>query len=498
MRAWVRGVSRSARLVLRARCRLRRIEPAAGRRVARTSSCSSAGSSGARGCSICSRRVAALRPVVPDVRLVCAGEGDRDAVARYAERRGHRRRREASPAGSGPSGKRALLESAAVLRAALVRRSDAPERAGSDGGGRAGGRWPRLGGVPESRGRWRERLSAAPGDRDDPAAAAAESSCSTASSPRVSAPRRASRCGCAVRRSARSRGWATLYARARPGEAFARLARAPAGALGPVHVRYRRLDGSAAPRARRRRDGGECSRRSRIAGPTAPARARSRRRASASVLGHRRLAIIDPEGARQPMCDEAGGPRAHVQRRDLQLPRAARRARRRAATASRATPTPRCCCAPTSTGASERGRAPARHVRLRDLGRAQRSACSSRATASARSRCSCCEDGGGSVFASEIKALLQLPRHRARRRTCTRCGTTSPTATCRGRARSSRGIRKLAPGTCATWERGRLHRARATGRRPTAMPRTPATIRNGRRGGRVPRPRSTRPCACRW
>jgi glycosyltransferase involved in cell wall biosynthesis len=58
--------------------------------------------------------VAALRPAIPDVRLVCAGEGDRAAVARYADRLG---------IGSavkftgwiGPSGKRALLESAAVF-----------------------------------------------------------------------------------------------------------------------------------------------------------------------------------------------------------------------------------------------------------------------------------------------------------------------------------------------------------------------------------------------
>ena len=58
--------------------------------------------------------VAALRPAIADVRLVCAGEGDRAAVARYADRLGI--------GGAvkftgwiGPSGKRALLESAAVF-----------------------------------------------------------------------------------------------------------------------------------------------------------------------------------------------------------------------------------------------------------------------------------------------------------------------------------------------------------------------------------------------
>jgi glycosyltransferase involved in cell wall biosynthesis len=60
--------------------------------------------------------VAALRPAIPDVRLVCAGDGDRITVARYADRLG------ISDAVKftgwvGPSGKRALFESAAVLAA---------------------------------------------------------------------------------------------------------------------------------------------------------------------------------------------------------------------------------------------------------------------------------------------------------------------------------------------------------------------------------------------
>lgn len=60
--------------------------------------------------------VSAARAAVPDVRLVCAGDGDRISVARYAERLG------ISDAVKftgwvGPSGKRALFESAAVLAA---------------------------------------------------------------------------------------------------------------------------------------------------------------------------------------------------------------------------------------------------------------------------------------------------------------------------------------------------------------------------------------------
>src|SRR5687768_11422605 len=60
--------------------------------------------------------VSAARAAVPDVRLVCAGDGDRITVARYADRLG------ISDAVKftgwvGPSGKRALFESAAVLAA---------------------------------------------------------------------------------------------------------------------------------------------------------------------------------------------------------------------------------------------------------------------------------------------------------------------------------------------------------------------------------------------
>ena len=51
-------------------------------------------------------------------------------------------------------------------------------------------------------------------------------------------------------------------------------------------------------------------------------------------------------------------------------------------------------------------RSSARHVRLRDLGRAARSACSARATASASSLSTMRSSAIGSIFASEAKALL--------------------------------------------------------------------------------------------
>jgi glycosyltransferase involved in cell wall biosynthesis len=58
--------------------------------------------------------VAALRATLPDVRLVCAGDGERIAVARYAERLGIADAVKFT-GWVGPSGKRALLETAAAF-----------------------------------------------------------------------------------------------------------------------------------------------------------------------------------------------------------------------------------------------------------------------------------------------------------------------------------------------------------------------------------------------
>jgi len=58
--------------------------------------------------------VAAVRALVPDVRLACAGDGDRIGVARYAERLGIADAVKFT-GWVGPSGKRALLEHAAVF-----------------------------------------------------------------------------------------------------------------------------------------------------------------------------------------------------------------------------------------------------------------------------------------------------------------------------------------------------------------------------------------------
>lgn len=58
--------------------------------------------------------VAGVRAAVPDVRLVCAGDGDRAGVARYAEQLGIADAVKFTGR-VGPSGKRALLEHAAVF-----------------------------------------------------------------------------------------------------------------------------------------------------------------------------------------------------------------------------------------------------------------------------------------------------------------------------------------------------------------------------------------------
>ena len=63
------------------------------------------------------------------------------------------------------------------------------------------------------------------------------------------------------------------------------------------------------------------------------------------ALGHRRLAILDLSDAGPAVRERRRRPTAGPQRRDLQLPRAPRRARGARATASAARPTPRCVLA---------------------------------------------------------------------------------------------------------------------------------------------------------
>ena len=90
------------------------------------------------------------------------------------------------------------------------------------------------------------------------------------------------------------------------------------------------------------------------------------------------------------------------------------RARIATATASARTPTPRSCSRRTAQCGADVPRAPARHVRVRDLGRAASARCSSRATAWARSRSTTGSIDDGIAFASEPKAFLAEPGFEAR------------------------------------------------------------------------------------
>ena len=145
--------------------------------------------------------------------------------------------------------------------------------------------------------------------------------------------------------------------------------------------------------------------------PRARLRRRPRRRAGrprgAAALDHR------PRGRRPADRERGRHGRRRPERRDLQLPRAAARARARGPPLPHAAATPRC----SSTLYEEHGdalrRAPARHVRVRDLGRARAGGSCSRATASGSSRSTTATTAGELAFASELRAL---PARRGRPR----------------------------------------------------------------------------------
>jgi glycosyltransferase involved in cell wall biosynthesis len=113
LRTWIRSVTRDARVV----CAPAPVAVAAAKPdlVARPNIVLSLGRlERDKGAFDLLDAVAAVRAAVPDVRLVCAGEGDRPAVEQYAARLGIRDAVK-FVGWVGPSGKRALLENAAVF-----------------------------------------------------------------------------------------------------------------------------------------------------------------------------------------------------------------------------------------------------------------------------------------------------------------------------------------------------------------------------------------------
>jgi glycosyltransferase involved in cell wall biosynthesis len=112
MRSWVRGIARNAYVVCLP-------NPVASTQASRDPGCPNlvlflGRLKPGKGVFDLVDAVSELRAAVPDVRLVCAGDGDRGAVARYAERLGIADAVKFT-GWVGSSGKRALLESAAVF-----------------------------------------------------------------------------------------------------------------------------------------------------------------------------------------------------------------------------------------------------------------------------------------------------------------------------------------------------------------------------------------------
>ena len=172
-------------------------------------------------------------------------------------------------------------------------------------------------------------------------------------------------------------------------------------------------------------------------------------------LGHRRLAIIDlsPAG-HQPMVSADQPLRAQLQRRGLQLPRAAHRARGARLLVPLARPTPKWCCnALRRLGRCGARRASTACSRSRS-GTARSGGCCWRATATASSR---------STTSDRARPLRSLPSRRRSWRcrawsaasTRRRCSNTSPFRTSSPTAPCSRACACCRPGTtpCSTCRR---------------------------------------------
>ena len=171
-------------------------------------------------------------------------------------------------------------------------------------------------------------------------------------------------------------------------------------------------------------------------------------------LGHRRLSIIDIEGGTQPFASDDGQLPPDLQRRALQLPRAAQRARttkaftfhhpqRHRGAASRH----------ASRGARERAGEVRRHVRLRPVGRTR-----THAAGRARSHRRQARVLRRSTKASRRRvdgcAVLGAGWIQIARPTITRCASIWCRDTSARRARCSSHVRNLEPGHVAAISRG--------------------------------------------
>ncbi len=213
------------------------------------------------------------------------------------------------------------------------------------------------------------------------------------------------------------------------------------------------------------------------------------------VLGHRRLAIIDPQGARQPMCDDAAGIALTFNGeiynfRELRAQLAARGLSLRARLRHRG------AAARLPALGHRAGASPARAVRLRGLGRAQ-------GAAAARAR------------SLRRKAAVPVRERRVgflrlrRSRRCSRFRASGREVDLHavrdylayryvpGPRTLFAGIRKLMPGDLRHMAVRPAGAKCATGRPPDRNPRAPAKIRDADAVAQF-RPSSTRRSSCRW
>ena len=183
------------------------------------------------------------------------------------------------------------------------------------------------------------------------------------------------------------------------------------------------------------------------------------------ALGMRRLSIIDLAGG--PPADPQRGPHRldRLQRRDLQLPRAARASSSSAATASTPPATPRSIVHAYEAVGRGRVRAAARHVRPRDLGRPDADAAARARSRRASSRCTTPSATAGSYFGERDQVAARgAGVVEPRARSAARSITTSRSSTRRATRRSSKASRKLPPGHYLTLAATGASTIGATGR----------------------------------